>query len=789
MAIGELAVATRIAESGTETAQGGSMPEANTTSTVHENLKGDGRAMMLSLLARGLLRAGQEINFQYKRELYLAIAEQDGKLADFDGDHYDTPSEFANEMVKRYNTEHRIRVRGSVNVNGWQNCTVEGRSLQELLDGPDPPPNQADSARGFEDSGVEGDRKRKRMSTDGGSKDEYANSRRMRRTTRLASGKIKQVDYNFRAGAPDSATGTARQQTAHDSEDEPEADDKADEKKEVNEELSEEQAGDEEKADEGEAEAGEVEDDNEEQAGSKKNGSVDRQKSASPSSLADVEIDSSEGANTAKNEGSTGGDDTDVYTEGDLNAASGWDLEEQEALLDWILSKRVLNAEILAEDSLGRSSEDIKKFIDGVTARMREAKVEKVEDVKCVAAFLGAEVCIGRATRKARKGKKAQRKGRASKEVNELKKKIEEERSKVAELEKHRKKRKREIEEVRTRLETEMQQRRDVELEKGQLMLQLNDAKEEERRKMEKCRSIEAENSSLREREAASREQLEDARQRIAALRLLTSVPTGTVAFNFVGLGGAGSDNEDHAPKRASEAPAPAPGSKSHATQQSCPQREQDQMSWERPGTDVNLTTQGETRPPLETIVEASNHGEKRVGDSMAARTSAPDSAAHSSLMVNRNVASSEENVDRLLLDIQRLKGETANLERETEEWKMHIRSEMQRQMYITECKARLEHALRLAAASLTPKRSGAASNQSSSARTPVGKHKSATGQLPPQPNLLGGPSPAKKGPNSRLPGGGKGAQAPRSTNKGDTEGEATRRKSSKDVYRSISVN
>lgn len=245
-------------------------------------------------------------------------------------------------------------------------------------------------------------------------------------------------------------------------------------------------------------------------------------------------------------------EDGDGIGDGDASSAHGWDLEEQAVLLDWLQTKGVLDANVLAEDSLGRDSEDIKKFLDGVEDRMKQAGLVETNNVTTVIAFLSAEVSLARAAMSAMKEKNAQRKCRASKEVSTLKKKIEEERNRKLELEKLRKKRKRELEEGRSRLETEMQQRRELELERSQLKLQINDAVRDESREAERCRITEEENDMLRVREAEARNHLEESRLKILSLRALAG---GISGFSAAGVrveqvGDGGSDNESNVPRR-----------------------------------------------------------------------------------------------------------------------------------------------------------------------------------------------------------------------------------------------
>lgn len=113
-------------------------------------------------------------------------------------------------------------------MNGWQTCTVSDEkktlTLQDLIDLPD---NSADrdSPPQAEEAAAEGDRKRKRQSTDAGVNNQndlrVARALRKRRTTRLAAGKIKQVDYKFPSGTgtDNSGANAVKQQHSAESED------------------------------------------------------------------------------------------------------------------------------------------------------------------------------------------------------------------------------------------------------------------------------------------------------------------------------------------------------------------------------------------------------------------------------------------------------------------------------------------------------------------------------------------------------------------------------------------
>lgn len=46
----------------------------------------EGRMKMQQLIARGVVKSGQQVFFQYKRVWYMALVEKDGRLAMLEGD-------------------------------------------------------------------------------------------------------------------------------------------------------------------------------------------------------------------------------------------------------------------------------------------------------------------------------------------------------------------------------------------------------------------------------------------------------------------------------------------------------------------------------------------------------------------------------------------------------------------------------------------------------------------------------------------------------------------------------
>mmetsp|Transcript_42716 Transcript_42716/g.166912 ORF Transcript_42716/g.166912 Transcript_42716/m.166912 type:complete len:526 (+) Transcript_42716:611-2188(+) len=454
---------------------------------------------MLELLDRGLLKPGQEIFFQYKRDRYVANIEGDGRLLTGDGENFDTPSEFVNEMVRRYNAENRIRLRGSVNLNGWQTCSFENQTLQQLLDSPDPSDEgAAEGSRNSEDVIADSERKRRQDAVD--HEEDTALYNRRRRTTRLAAGKIKQVDYKFPPGqSTDGVTNTAlRAEKSLDLENSKEANinEDADQFPEDPDAFSsKELEGD-------EHDKAQVERVTEQVA---TGGEGDSHDNLSGSSL--------EGGSSNRSE---------QLADGEMEgSSSGWDLEEQEMLLECLQSKGVLDPEVLTEDSLGRDSEDTKKYLDLLTMRMKEAGVQNAGDVKAVTAFISAEVYMGRAAKQVINDKKAQRKGKASRELSGLKRQLEQERNKINDLLKLQKKRNREVEEGRSKLEAEMQARREVELDRSKLKLQCKDSQTEECRERELCADLQNECDLLKEKETDARNKLEESRRVISSLKAI----------------------------------------------------------------------------------------------------------------------------------------------------------------------------------------------------------------------------------------------------------------------------
>lgn len=96
-----------------------------------------------AMLSAGIVTAGDTIVFEIKSSRYTATLAPDGSLIHktpsitsepTQTEVYRSPSEWALEMAKRHNLKRnpRARIRGKITVNGWEECFIAGRSLQEL---------------------------------------------------------------------------------------------------------------------------------------------------------------------------------------------------------------------------------------------------------------------------------------------------------------------------------------------------------------------------------------------------------------------------------------------------------------------------------------------------------------------------------------------------------------------------------------------------------------------------------------------------------------------------------
>ncbi|KAJ8903754.1 hypothetical protein NDN08_000289 [Rhodosorus marinus] len=720
------------------------MPEERSSTVADSTRKDDKRSKMLELLDRGLLKPGQEIFFQYKRDRYVANIEVDGRLLAGDGENFDTPSEFVNEMVRRYNTENRIRLRGTVNLNGWQTCSFDNQTLQQLLDSPDPSDEgAAEGSRNSEDVITNGERKRKQDAVD--REEDAALYNRRRRTTRLAAGKIKQVDYKFPPGqSTDGVTTTAtRIEKSIDFENDKEANtnEDADQFPEDHDVFS----------------SKELEDDADDATHVERvtnpvasGGEGDSHDNLSGSSLEGGSSNRSEQLADCEMEGSS----------------SGWDLEEQEMLLECLQSKGVLDPEVLTEDSLGRDSEDTKKYLDLLTMRMKEAGVQTSGDVKAVTAFISAEVYMGRAAKQVINDKKAQRKGKASRELSGLKRQLEQERNKINDLLKLQKKRNREVEEGRSKLESEMQARREIELDRSKLKLQCKDSQTEEIRERELCTGLQNECDLLKEKEAHARNKLEESRGVISSLKAILEGAQLDVRMSPVF---SSMDENDFA------RPNPQPGRTG---------------SFDR----VRNGAVNNFNNPPSLGERASAEPDARLPEGLGPRILAESRGseiARNWIRIESGDARTEQAVDKLQLDMRRYRTLAADIDVEIDEWRGHLDTGMRQTQYLVACKARLEQVKRNISANPTPKKapvSGSAAQglqASAASKGSRAKKRGSSGLASGSSgNRQGGGQVKKSGPalkNSNLKSG------TATSHKNDAKAEATRRKP-KDVLRSIPV-
>jgi hypothetical protein len=98
-----------------------------------------------AMMAAGVVSTNSEVVFEVKSSRYTATISDDGCLLHAKPNNgtsstpspveiYTSPSEWALAMAKRHNIKRsaRSRSRGKITVNGWVDCSIDGRSLQDL---------------------------------------------------------------------------------------------------------------------------------------------------------------------------------------------------------------------------------------------------------------------------------------------------------------------------------------------------------------------------------------------------------------------------------------------------------------------------------------------------------------------------------------------------------------------------------------------------------------------------------------------------------------------------------
>lgn len=97
-----------------------------------------------AMISGGVLSPGDEVIFEVKSSKYLAKLSENGALLHEKAaststgtpvvEEFRSPSEWGNEMARRHTAKRnaRSRSRGRTTVNGWADCTVNGRSLLDI---------------------------------------------------------------------------------------------------------------------------------------------------------------------------------------------------------------------------------------------------------------------------------------------------------------------------------------------------------------------------------------------------------------------------------------------------------------------------------------------------------------------------------------------------------------------------------------------------------------------------------------------------------------------------------